>query len=688
MGPVSWHDPAMGQRQQGLDIAAGACLALAATTVVTSTAASPLGVARCAPAAGVMLAGLFLLAIAAFRLGPKGGSSLHTALGISALLCASLMPGTGWTGAALVPPLLAPIDVNGGAGALTLFLPLWTALAFDPGRGTVQRCLWTVLALGATTSIWIAGSRGAILAAFLGLATLLLMGARRPARLGIVAAVVVAGTLLAALAFPVRARALALDLVLEDRAQGWSLQSATSGRWGIWEASWMALGDLPLAGIGAGAFREVVPRFYPGSLGSPTPGVAHAHDLWLQTALDTGLPGALALLGLVSLATIRLVRHRQAVCGGVDDGASDAERRRTAGIAGGLAGFLAFGLGDAVPLWHAGALGFYSLLGLALCRSPTAPGGALRRAVTAPIHPSRTYLATASIGGAVGVGLIVGFLAWGADTPLDSTALDGDSHALPGGSERESRAALRALLHPRAEVRSRSDSYPAVPGPASDPGVLWLRGHLRRAAGDRHGQLEDWRALLQVSRRHLPMVESVLLAQGAPLADRARLARGAVERWPADGRAWLWLARSIDAPSTDAHSIDAHSIDAHRFRAGGPGARLSPADGDGARSPGKSAAHAYARAVTLLPGHGLAWLELARLHRDGGRVFLAAWAFARACENGDPGANACGAAGRLAEQAGRDRHAIALYRKSRWPPFRARADTLGGQPTDPGKVPD
>ncbi|MEM6797130.1 MAG: hypothetical protein AAF725_24370, partial [Acidobacteriota bacterium] len=62
-------------------------------------------------------------------------------------------------------------------------------------------------------------------------------------------------------------------------------------------------------------------------------------------------------------------------------------------------------------------------------------------------------------------------------------------------------------------------------------------------------------------------------------------------------------------------------------------------------------------------------------------------AYAQACRRGDPGANACGRGGRLAERLGAPLRAAALYRRSRWPPIRQRAAVLSGRIADPDGSP-
>ncbi|GAG30104.1 unnamed protein product, partial [marine sediment metagenome] len=92
---------------------------------------------------------------------------------------------------------------------------------------------------------------------------------------------------------------LADALVSHDPAYG------LEWRRGIWSAAICILGDFSFTGVGFGCFEPVLSLLYP-----PPPGwlPPHAHNLFLQVAIDLGLPGLvafLAILGLVAYLGIR-----------------------------------------------------------------------------------------------------------------------------------------------------------------------------------------------------------------------------------------------------------------------------------------------------------------------------------------------------------------------------------------------
>jgi putative inorganic carbon (HCO3(-)) transporter len=63
--------------------------------------------------------------------------------------------------------------------------------------------------------------------------------------------------------------------------------------------------DFPLTGIGMGAFETVANRLYPFFLLGPDADAPHAHNIFLQVAVDLGIPGLAAWLGLLVVAALR-----------------------------------------------------------------------------------------------------------------------------------------------------------------------------------------------------------------------------------------------------------------------------------------------------------------------------------------------------------------------------------------------
>lgn len=152
-----------------------------------------------------------------------------------------------------------------------------------------------------------------------------------------------------------------------------STMLGSDGRVFLWSLGLRALQDHPISGVGLGAFRkiqesmQVVPVNHQFRVG-------HAHNIFLQVALDIGIPGLIAYLALLALATVvtyQIVR-------------GDANRGWQAlclGLWANLVAIHVFGLADAIALGSKVGVFFWWNLALvgALHRvtrlRPAAPSG-------------------------------------------------------------------------------------------------------------------------------------------------------------------------------------------------------------------------------------------------------------------------------------------------------------------------
>jgi O-antigen ligase len=124
----------------------------------------------------------------------------------------------------------------------------------------------------------------------------------------------------------------------------------------IWNRAVMMIGAFPLTGVGLNAFRSLLPLVAPSPYMSPAIDVAHAHNIFLQTALDLGLPGLCAYLALLGVALANCVH--------IANGASRVRRDVALALAANIAAVHLFGLTDAVPLGAKVGLLFWFTLGL------------------------------------------------------------------------------------------------------------------------------------------------------------------------------------------------------------------------------------------------------------------------------------------------------------------------------------
>lgn len=87
--------------------------------------------------------------------------------------------------------------------------------------------------------------------------------------------------------------------------------SGLDGRIEIWSRGLYLVRDFPLTGAGMGAYGPLVDRLYPFFL-EPPGSIPHAHNIFLQVAVDLGLPGLLAWLaafGGVVVCSVRVWRY-------------------------------------------------------------------------------------------------------------------------------------------------------------------------------------------------------------------------------------------------------------------------------------------------------------------------------------------------------------------------------------------
>jgi putative inorganic carbon (HCO3(-)) transporter len=226
----------------------------------------------------------------------------------------------------------APVEVedkvnpNVMAGALVVALPYPLAMlllaspaALPPVRGAAPRVLawlvdarpvrwaWFGLAAAAVAALLVlTKSRGAWVAEAIALVVLLAHRWR-----GVLWSIPVALLALGLVLWWLGPAAL-----LDALAPGGDGLEQWMSRVEIWSRAIYMLQDFPFTGAGAGAFGHVADTLYPFLLRGPGAGVPHAHNLFLQVAVDLGLPGLVAYLAILLLALWSAVdgarRHRRA----------------------------------------------------------------------------------------------------------------------------------------------------------------------------------------------------------------------------------------------------------------------------------------------------------------------------------------------------------------------------------------
>ncbi len=116
-----------------------------------------------------------------------------------------------------------------------------------------------------------------------------------------------------------------------------------SSRQEIWQRALYAIQDFPFTGVGLDQFEPVVRLLYPlFTIGPDTP-IKHAHNMFLQMAVDFGLAGLVAYSGILAASALMFVRaYRSAT--------NPMTRALLLGFAAGLLAHVVYGVSDAITL--------------------------------------------------------------------------------------------------------------------------------------------------------------------------------------------------------------------------------------------------------------------------------------------------------------------------------------------------
>lgn len=216
------------------------------------------------------------------------------------------------------------------------------------GRLVGARSTWIASALAMLLVLFLTKSRGAYGAFAVGLGALLLLTARRRA--------VLVGVLVIVFALTVGGLWVLRGAPADALSDSEILDTSTFAfRQRVWHYALMLVGDFPLTGVGMGGFNTASADLY-GYSATQQPS---AHSLYLQVALDLGLPGLAAFLALAAVALARAgVGLRRLRARG------DALWPLAAGAIAGALALLAHGLVDLTVWGTRGAFMLWGLLAL------------------------------------------------------------------------------------------------------------------------------------------------------------------------------------------------------------------------------------------------------------------------------------------------------------------------------------
>jgi putative inorganic carbon (HCO3(-)) transporter len=303
-----------------------------------------------------------------------------------------------------------PRDVG---GLLALLLPVAVLRSWSDGRRAAARpggfgagagtTAWTAAGIAVMAAVLLlsqsVSATGGVLCA-LWLCAVLADRARRRWWLAGGLLALVAGGVVAALLLAGRA-GLRDTAALPSRPEP-GVAHATFGvaaRLEIWWRGLEMVRDAPYTGAGLALFPRIMDRFYPGYILGPE---RHAHNVLLQTAVDLGLPGLVALIWLLLAFALHLRTTLRT-------SADPAVRAAGLGLGAGLLAFLLFGTIDAIPLGSRPGLALWVVLGAGVALRAGAGDGEHARERAGP-PPGARRLAVV-MGGLLAVSLAAP-LAW------------------------------------------------------------------------------------------------------------------------------------------------------------------------------------------------------------------------------------------------------------------------------------
>jgi putative inorganic carbon (HCO3(-)) transporter len=320
--------------------------------------------------------GLFLaigVGLAAFGLfGTRWGAKISLLTPITAQLATHI------TG---LPGIEEGYNPNQLAGGLAWVVPVLVGLSmwsvthrrfFRQGKPKILVGALVVLALFVGSVLVLTESRSGYLG--VGIACAVMLGFALPRRWRWI----LLGALLVVLPVMLVLVTQSYNLLLLNNGGSDALNAAgaidtVNGRLEIWSRALYGIQDFPFTGMGLNMFRRVAPVLYPFFLISPDVDIGHAHNEFLQAALDLGIPGLIAFLALYLVACWMLIQVWRSAPLKASDGEKTTRESREStlliktlslSLGVGLLSHMIFGLTDATALGAKPGILFWMLLGL------------------------------------------------------------------------------------------------------------------------------------------------------------------------------------------------------------------------------------------------------------------------------------------------------------------------------------
>ncbi len=292
-----------------------------------------------------------------------------------------------------IPGLEAGLQHNAVGGALLWILPIFLTLSFYASKPSTNsnsnlivlpkifrgtRAKWALRLLLWLSTLFIISvliltqSRGTYLAFGITLIITLLIVLPVRWRWGLLISLVSTAVLLVVFLFRSDGWEGFISLLGLTEQAGFSLDSLAS-RLEIWPRAIYGVQNFPFTGMGMNTFREIVHVLYPLFSISPHIDIAHAHNEFLQAALDLGIPGLIAFISIYAISFWMLIKIWKStnesylmstpLAGEVRDQLI-LPQVMVLGLGGGLFSHMIFGMTDAITLGAKPGIFYWLLLGL------------------------------------------------------------------------------------------------------------------------------------------------------------------------------------------------------------------------------------------------------------------------------------------------------------------------------------
>jgi putative inorganic carbon (HCO3(-)) transporter len=253
------------------------------------------------------------------------------------------------------------VQTNQLAGVLLIYLPMILSLVIGWRSGHRQKPAIVILSIALATTgvlLLLTQSRSGWIGGLFGVASVLIMWAFSlpPTRKRTAVRLSLLGLILISLMAVISIGPERLGNIWDEPAQETAIGNlgTVNFRVEVWQWALVAVQDFPFTGTGLGTFRQVVHRLYPIDV-SPSYDIAHAHNIFVQVGLDTGLPGLIAYLSILIIA----------FTGGWRSAEQSSDLRPLAiGLLASLVALHVYGLTDAMALGSKPGLIFWIMIGL------------------------------------------------------------------------------------------------------------------------------------------------------------------------------------------------------------------------------------------------------------------------------------------------------------------------------------